>query len=199
MNRLLTYLSAAVCFAAGTASSAFAAPSGEPAANDRNTSLVANGSYDAVVSHDAEGSTVDLRWQGVRSRPSLTASELIRSSFDRGFATIDSSSQTSPVRGGIMLMSDPLPNTNVRLTSDVSEFISPQWLRNDGAVAAYSALLPEGEALPFAQPAMFASPDAQILSVPEIPLPLGVIPGLIGVGLAAIAHRWSLSGQKRSR
>ncbi len=80
----------------------------------------------------------------------------------------------------------------------MSDFISSDWKRDVVEPDALS-LSPDGTAAnPLSPGPLVASPDAAGLSVLQIPLPDALLPGLVGVAMAFVAHRRSLHGRKLS-
>lgn len=165
MNRLLTRLSAAVCVAA-VAAPVLAGPTPE------------------VV-----GPTLMVSGQGDTSPPST--SDLIRATFERGFG----SDELDPTSRAMDFSVWPIPLADgpaKGTLADISDFISPTWNVADASVDAFSQPTSSSEASTFGTFSRIASPDAEVLSVPQIPLPLPLVPYAIGLAIVVVAHRRSL-------
>lgn len=79
---------------------------------------------------------------------------------------------------------------------DVSDFISPFWLESDARVQSFSTPLTRADDSATVEPAAIASSEVTTLSVPEVPLPPALIPGLAGVVWVLMLHRRSLKHSK---
>ena len=90
----------------------------------------------------------------------------------------------------------PQTRKDLQTTLNVSDFISPEWQQSDDADREFLKGLTTGEPMEFSDFALATNPDASLLSVPEVPIPAVLIPGIIGVGVAMLAHRRSLKSRK---
>lgn len=126
-----------------------------------------------------------------------STSELIESTFHRGFAPDLLSSSSHEVQFNEF----STPTNHVRpgqTLQDVSDFMPASWLLGDDALAITPE--PIGERIEFAPPmSQVASPDVNVLSVPEIPLPPAIIPAFGGLLFVVYAHRRGLQRRKLLR
>lgn len=126
--------------------------------------------------------------------PKATAiiADIISAHFQTGFALNDLERMTmSPPE---LTAATSFPQE--RLGEDVSEFISAHWREQDADVMALSSPTLQGYELIDAPFVSAASPEMDALSVPHIPLPAGIVPGVIGVAMAAYVHHRSLKSRK---
>lgn len=177
MNRLLTILSVAIGFAASCSPSAFAGPSEDalPVDNAVGTSLPAGRS-------DASSPTL-LRGNSL-TQPSWHTS-FAEIEFDR-LPAVSISTSLEPLAGA-----HDGPGVE-----GLNDFISPSWLRADAKVESFSRLSADAQFLRLSEPIQGASSDVNTLSVPEIPLPSNIIPGITGVIAVWYIHKRSLKHSK---
>ena len=168
MNRLLTSLSVAICIA-GSASISLAGPS------------VDSAPFDVPALRGSSGHSPD----GVVDFPSSAG--LLGSLRPGGFAHAELQIG-NPGRQSRGLPQGSFGVPTARFILDVNDFMLPRWQAFDADVRVFSDPITTGEPLPYAQFALVTSTDVNTLSVPQIPLPLAAIPGLIGVGWIAIYH-----------
>lgn len=161
-TRLLTTLSAAVAVA-GMTPALVAGPSDDIAATP------------SVDSAPASAATL----------PSTR--RLIGSSAHRGFA-LDLFSTSALTLHAQAFDAAPIGSPSGSALADVSDFMPATWLRWDDALDAPASV--GGERLD-GSPAMAqgASPDVQVLSVPQIPLPPAVLPAFAGLAFTLYLHR----------
>jgi hypothetical protein len=166
MTRSLNYLSTALCVAATWSLTATAAPT----PNLR----------------EAEAAPTT---RAPAPRP-VAVADLLRSRFQAGFASIDLDRKPVPVVFFAPVSTHAAPNPGT--AQDANDFISASWKHADAGVTSLSQ--PDlVDSMPLgAESISLPSSDVEMLSVPEVPLPLNVIPAFAGIVMVLIAHQRSL-------